>query len=123
MNPVLGAILGVLAALGLMLPNGVILIYMLRKVLGRLHVRLGPIELGPKGMFQTMADVVKLLTKEDTTPAKVDKALFFLAPAMVFVPSLMAYAAIPFSDTEVIADLDTACSTRLRSSRSCRSGS
>lgn len=95
----------VLAAVGLMLLNGVVLIYMLRKVLGHLHVRLGPTELGPAGMFQTLADVLKLLTKEDPTPAAVDKALYFLAPAMVFVPSLMAYATLPFSGTWIIADL------------------
>ncbi len=106
MNPVLVAVLRVLAAVGLMLMNGVVLIYMLRKVLGHLHVRLGPTELGPAGMFQTTADVLKLLTKEDITPTTVDKVLYFLAPGMVFVPSLMAYAAIPFSSNWIAADLD-----------------
>jgi len=100
------AISRVLAALGLMLMNGVVLIYMLRKVLGHLHIRLGPTELGPAGIFQTTADVLKLLTKEDPTPTGVDKPLYFLAPAIVFVPALMAYAALPFSSTWVIADLD-----------------
>ncbi|HSK47277.1 MAG TPA: NADH-quinone oxidoreductase subunit NuoH [Coriobacteriia bacterium] len=99
-------ILRVLAALGLMLANGVVLIYMLRKVLGRLHLRLGPTELGPAGMFQTTADVLKLLTKEDPTPTHVDKVLYFIAPAIVFVPSLAAYAALPFSSTWTIANLD-----------------
>lgn len=100
------ALLRILAALGLMLANGVVLIYMLRKVLGHLHVRLGPTELGPAGMFQTVADVLKLLTKEDITPTGVDKVLYFGAPAIVFVPSLAAYAALPFSSRLVIADLD-----------------
>jgi len=100
------AILRVLAALGLMLVNGVVLIYMLRKVLGRLHLRLGPTELGPAGMFQTTADVLKLLTKEDPTPTNVDRAMYFIAPAIVFVPSLAVYAALPFSDTWAIADLE-----------------
>jgi NADH-quinone oxidoreductase subunit H len=106
MNPLLIVVLRVLAVLGLMLANGVVLIYMLRKVLGHLHVRLGPMELGPSGVFQTVADVLKLLTKEDPTPGAVDKGLYFLAPAIVFVPSLAAYAAIPFSDSVVAADLD-----------------
>ena len=101
----LTAILLFLAALGLMLVNGVVLIYMLRKVLARLHVRLGPMDNGPWGMFQTIFDVLKLLTKEDPTPAAVDKWLFFLAPAIVFVPSLMAYIVLPFSRTWVIADM------------------
>ncbi len=106
MSPVLTALLRIVAALGLMLANGVVLIYMLRKVLGHLHVRLGPTELGPAGMLQTTADVLKLLSKEDITPTGVDRVLFFIAPAMVFVPSLAAYAAIPFSDSWVIADLN-----------------
>jgi NADH-quinone oxidoreductase subunit H len=104
-NPWLIAALRFLAALGLMLANGVIMIYMLRKVLARLHVRLGPMDNGPWGMFQTVFDVLKLLTKEDPTPRAVDRALFFLAPAIVFVPSLMAYMVLPFSRTWVIADL------------------
>ena len=107
MNPILIATLRVLAAVGLMLVNGVVLIYMLRKVLGHLHLRLGPMHVGPKGIAQTTMDVLKLLTKEDITPANVDKALFFLAPAVVFAPSLMAYAALPFSNSLKITNLDT----------------
>jgi NADH-quinone oxidoreductase subunit H len=105
MNPWVTAALAFLAALVLMLLNGMVMIYMLRKVLARLHVRLGPMENGPWGSTQTVFDVLKLFTKEDVTPKAVDRALFFLAPAVVFVPSLMAYIVIPFSDTWVIADL------------------
>ena len=105
MNPWLIAALRFLAALGLMLLNGVIMIYMLRKVLARLHIRLGPMDNGPWGMFQTVFDVLKLLTKEDPTPRAADKALFFLAPVIVFVPSVMAYMVLPFSRTWVIVDL------------------
>jgi NADH-quinone oxidoreductase subunit H len=103
-NPILNASLRVLAAVGLMLVNGVILIWMLRKVLAALHIRIGPNVNGPAGVFQTLLDVVKLLTKEDTTPTGVDKALYFLAPVLVFVPSLMAYAPLPFSKGLVIVD-------------------
>ena len=107
MSPVLVAVLRVLVALGLMLANGVVLIYMLRKVLGHLHVRLGPMHVGWHGTIQTVADVLKLLTKEDPTPSAVDKALFFIAPAAVFLPSLLAYAAVPFSQEATIAPLAT----------------
>lgn len=107
MSPILVASLRVLAALALMLLNGVVLIYMLRKVLGHLHIRLGPMNVGWHGALQTLNDVVKLLTKEDPTPSAVDKALYLLAPAVVFVPSLAAYAALPFSRTWVMADLAT----------------
>ncbi len=106
MSPLLVVILRVLAALGLMLLNGVVLIYMLRKVLGHLHLRLGPMENGWHGIAQTTFDVLKLLTKEDPTPKAVDKALFFIAPAIVFVPSLMAYAALPFSNSARIVNLE-----------------
>lgn len=107
MSPVLVAVLRILAVLGLMLANGVVLIYMLRRVLGHLHLRWGPIHVGPWGSLQTTMDVLKLLTKEDITPAGVDRALFFLAPAVVFTPSLMAYAAIPFSTRWHVTSLDT----------------
>ena len=105
MSPALVVILRFLAALGLMLFNGVVMIYMLRKVLARLHIRLGPMDNGPWGAFQTVFDVMKLLTKEDPTPRAVDRALFFLAPFIVFIPSLMAYMVLPFSSTWVVADL------------------
>jgi NADH-quinone oxidoreductase subunit H len=107
MSPWLDGLLRVLAALGLMLANGVILILMLRKVLARFHVRIGPNRVGPKGLLQTVADVGKLLTKEDFAPRAVDRWLFTLAPIAIFVPAFAAYAAIPFSDTWIIADLET----------------
>ena len=106
MNPILVVVLRVLIALGLMLANGVVLIYMLRKVLAHLHLRLDPMENGWHGAAQTVFDVLKLLTKEDPTPAAVDKALFFIAPAVVVIPSLAAYAAIPFGSELAIADFD-----------------
>lgn len=107
MSAVLSALLPVLAALGLMLVNGVVLIYMLRKVLGHLHLRLGPVHVGPKGLVQTTADVLKLLSKEDVTPNGVDRWMYVLAPVVVFIPSLMAYAALPFSETLRITQLET----------------
>lgn len=107
MNIYLASTLRVLVAVGLMLLNGVVLIYMLRKVLGHLHLRLGPVHVGWKGTGQTMLDVLKLLTKEDPTPGSVDTVLYFIAPAVVFIPSLLAYAAIPFGDGLAITDLDT----------------
>lgn len=106
MSPLLIVALRFAAALGLLLFNGVVMIWMLRKVLAFLHLRLGPMEQGPHGIFQTLFDVVKLLTKEDPTPRAVDKWLYFLAPAMVFVPSLMTYIIIPFSKTWVVSGMN-----------------
>jgi NADH-quinone oxidoreductase subunit H len=95
------------AMLALLLANGVVLIYMLRKVLGRLHIRIGPNRVGPFGMFQTVADVVKLLAKEDLMPDSADKALFWIAPFVVFVPSFMAYIPLAFGPNLAITRLDT----------------
>ena len=106
MNVWLVVLVRVIVALGLMLVNGVVMIYMLRKVLAHLHLRLGPMDNGWKGITQTVFDVLKLLTKEDPTPAAADRWLFYLAPAVVFVPSLAAYAALPFSNSAVMANLD-----------------
>ena len=107
MSPTLAIAVRFVALLGLMLVNGVVMIYLLRKVLGRLHIRLGPMHVGWHGILQTVNDVVKLLTKEDLTPRAVDKWLFYLAPAVVFVPSLMAYLALPFSETLAATGLET----------------
>jgi NADH-quinone oxidoreductase subunit H len=107
MSPAVAVILRVLAALGLLLMNGVVLILMLRKVLGHLHIRLGPTRVGPWGMLQTVADVVKLLSKEDFRPSAADTWLFRLAPVLVFVPSFMAYLPLAFSPTWRFTSLDT----------------
>lgn len=106
MDAALDAVLRVLPALALLLTNGVILIWMLRKVLGHLHLRLGPTKNGPFGLTQTLFDVVKLVTKEAIAPKNVDKLLYYLAPLIVFVPALLMYAPLPFSETLVMADME-----------------
>ncbi|MRR38024.1 NADH-quinone oxidoreductase subunit NuoH [bacterium] len=107
MSPTVSILVRLVVILGLMLTNGVVMIYLLRKVLGHLHVRLGPMHVGWHGLLQTVNDVLKLLAKEDLTPRMVDKGLFFLAPLVVFVPSFMAYAALPFSENLAATRLET----------------
>lgn len=107
MSPTVAVIVRLVAILALMLTNGVFMIYLLRKVLGHLHLRYGPMHVGPHGLLQTVNDVIKLLTKEDLTPRAADKALFYLAPIVVFVPSFLAYLALPFSDTLKAVSLET----------------
>lgn len=104
MSPWLIGLLRFLAALGLALFNGVVLIYMLRRVLGRLHVRIGPNEVGPQGIFQTLCDVGKIISKEEIIPDHVDKPLYKFMPFLVFAPALLAYMVIPFSATWIIMD-------------------
>lgn len=68
-----------------------------RKVAGRIQMRIGPNSLGPAGLFQTLADTVKLLLKEDITPTAVDVPIFRMAPFLVFVPIAMSLCIIPFA--------------------------
>ncbi len=67
-----------------------------RKVIGWAQSRLGPMRVGPSGTLQPIADVLKLMIKEDITPARADKWIFTLAPMLALVPSLIVYAVIPF---------------------------
>ena len=68
-----------------------------RKVQAWVQVRLGPMRVGPHGVLQPIADVLKLFLKEDITPARADRWVFTLAPILVLVPALIAFAVIPLS--------------------------
>ena len=72
------------------------LIYGLRKIMGWIQARIGPNRVGPYGLAQTIADALKLLTKQDIIPALADKWPFVIAPIIVFVPAYMVYLVIPF---------------------------
>ncbi|GAD86221.1 NADH-quinone oxidoreductase subunit NuoH [Nocardia asteroides NBRC 15531] len=67
-----------------------------RKVVARMQMRLGPNRVGPGGIFQSIADGVKMALKEDIVPAIVDKPIFVLAPIISVIPAFMAFAVIPF---------------------------
>lgn len=77
-----------------------------RKLAGYIQYRPGPNRLGPNGWFQTIADAIKLLTKEDIVPARADKAIHLLAPVLIFVPTVLALAVIPFGDGMAAVDLN-----------------
>ena len=73
-----------------------------RRALARIQVRVGPNRAGPFGLLQPIADAVKLIFKEELTPGKADKVLFFWAPVITMVPSIIIAAVIPFGPDTVL---------------------
>ena len=83
--------------IGLCVVLGVSFVYMERKVAAFMQIRIGPNRVGPKGLLQAIADVMKLLLKEGITPQASDKFLFNLAPFIVMMVAMLALAPIPFA--------------------------
>jgi NADH-quinone oxidoreductase subunit H len=77
-----------------------------RKVIGRLQDRYGPNRFGPWGLLQCVADMVKLLTKEDVTPSQADRLIFNLAAVLPIIPTFLVLAVLPFGRGMVAANLN-----------------
>ena len=77
-----------------------------RKLIGWIQVRIGPNRVGPKGLLQPWADVLKLLFKEIILPTNANKALYLLGPVLFIMPAVAAWAVIPFSPELVLADIN-----------------
>jgi len=75
------------------------LVLLERKIQAWVQVRFGPMRVGPHGILQPVADVLKLFVKEDITPVKADKWIYTAAPIIVLVPALIAFAVIPFGSS------------------------
>jgi NADH-quinone oxidoreductase subunit H len=82
------------------------LVWWERKVSAHMQVRFGPMRTGWHGWRQTIIDAIKLIMKEDIIPTKVDKAVFIIAPIVVFVSALMVYVCIPFGKGLIVKDLN-----------------
>jgi NADH-quinone oxidoreductase subunit H len=77
-----------------------------RRAMAIMQARLGPNRAGPFGIFQSAADALKLLVKEDIVPAKGDKLVHWLAPVVALVPVMLVFAVIPFQGGALLADLN-----------------
>ena len=89
-------LLKILVVLNAVLVAVTFMVLLERKVIAWVQVRLGPMRVGPYGVLQPIADVVKLMTKEDITPVKADRALFTAAPMIALIPAFLVFAVIPF---------------------------
>jgi NADH-quinone oxidoreductase subunit H len=83
----------------------ILLIWVERKFAARVQDRLGPNRVGPFGLLQTIADALKMLTKEDITPVGADRFIFNLAPIVAFAAVILMWAIVPFTSQHIGADL------------------
>jgi NADH-quinone oxidoreductase subunit H len=96
----------VLAVTAVLVLNALWIIYYDRKISAFMQIRKGPNRVGPFGLFQTLADTVKLLIKEDVNPQKIDILSFWIAPLIIFIPTFAVFLVLPFGNGLVPADLN-----------------
>ncbi len=106
MNPTLYYIIVVFVVLMVPLNLAAVLIWLERRLLALWQDRYGPNRVGPFGLLQPVADMIKIFFKEDWVPPFADKAVFVIAPAIIMVTVLLTFAVIPFAPSFVVANLN-----------------
>lgn len=106
MNELVRPILVVVGVLVVMLTLAAGMIWLERRLLGLWQDRYGPNRVGPFGLLQVLADMIKIFTKEDWIPPFADKPVFVVAPAVIVAAVLMSFAVIPFAPDLEVADLN-----------------
>ncbi len=99
-------IAAVIIAIAFAALNAAYLVWCERRGAGRIQRRPGPNVNGPLGLFQPMADGLKLMTKQLVIPGGADKALFMVAPVLAMAPAIMSFVTVPFSDTIVAHNMN-----------------
>src|SRR5947209_12284312 len=90
------SLLNIFALLGVFLTLFALISVLERKILGRMQNRYGPNRVGPFGLFQPIADGIKMLIKEDIVPARADKIVHFLAPVLIAAVAILTLGVIPY---------------------------
>jgi NADH-quinone oxidoreductase subunit H len=106
LSHVLVAFLGVLLLITVLMVLDIFLVWIERKVVARFQDRLGPNRLGPYGLIQPFADIIKLIIKEDTTPGGADKVVYNLAPILSMMSVLILWAVVPLAPVMLGVDLN-----------------
>jgi len=103
---VISGLLGAIGILSFVGVAAVIDIWIERRLIGRIQVRRGPNRVGPFGLLQPVADAIKLIQKEALQPDNADGIMFTLAPIVIFIPAILAFAVLPWGEHMVLADLN-----------------
>ena len=103
---VLIGFLGVLLLISILMVLDIFLVWVERKVVSRFQDRIGPNRVGPFGLIQPFADIIKLLIKEDTTPGGADKVVYNIAPMLSMMSVLILWAIVPLAPTILNVDLN-----------------
>ncbi|HEX4641543.1 MAG TPA: NADH-quinone oxidoreductase subunit NuoH [Chthoniobacterales bacterium] len=102
----LSSLINIVGVLGVFLTLFALISVLERKILGRIQNRYGPNRVGPFGLFQPVADGIKLLIKEDIVPDRADKVVHFLAPIMMAAPAILALGVIPYGRNMTAFSID-----------------